>query len=572
MSKVLRFDDFLFESQNKYKPFELVLEGGAYGHVTHPFEDMSLKMSDVYDMIKSTIKGAFGPENFVQEKCLSGESVVQLEKNGPTTIKSVVENRIEDNVLTSNTIGELSYQPIMDWVKYEDSNEWLEIETEDGEIIRVTPNHRFFVEGLDIKAEDLKIGDELLTVKNMLSKKSKIKSIRKISNSESCYDLTVGNNCRYFANSILVHNTDGQQLSISWKNGKLIAARNKSHLKNAGADALDINGIATLFAGRGDIEIVYNAAMRDLTNSIGALSSSDKAKYFAEGTKFASLEIISPVTQNTVPYGLNMLVFHGVIEYDAAGNPIAEDKQAGRDLGRLVKEANVEAQETFFIRGSQDMNIKPFPNTSQREIYYTKKYQDILKQSNLNANSSIQDYAMGMAKNVLIEEANKSKIKLPDNDTVIDGLCARIAGINKSFSISKINGELGENANWFIDLENMYAKELKAKIYAPLESLFLEVGTEFMKNMTSFLSANPTAAAEAMRKEIEKTISQIKTNGDEEDIKKLEIQLNRLTAVGGLENIVPTEGITFVYKGKLYKYTGIFSPIHQIRSILAYKK
>jgi len=45
-----------------------------------------------------------------------------------------------------------------------------------------------------------------------------------------------------------------------------------------------------------------------------------------------------------------------------------------------------------------------------------------------------------------------------------------------------------------------------------------------------------------------------------------------VAAAGGLDSIVPTEGITFMYKGKPYKYTGIFAPLHQIRSILAYKK
>jgi hypothetical protein len=145
---------------------EFLLEGGAYGHLLHPFEDMNLTMSDLHDMIQATVKGAFGPENFVMEKCLSGDSIVHLEKNGPTTIYDTVENQIEDNILTSDSIGELSYQPIMDWVKHENSNEWIEIETEDGNVIRVTPNHRIFVDGLDIKAEDLKIGDELLTFKN----------------------------------------------------------------------------------------------------------------------------------------------------------------------------------------------------------------------------------------------------------------------------------------------------------------------------------------------------------------------------------------------------------------------
>jgi hypothetical protein len=56
------------------------------------------------------------------------------------------------------------------------------------------------------------------------------------------------------------------------------------------------------------------------------------------------------------------------------------------------------------------------------------------------------------------------------------------------------------------------------------------------------------------------------------DVKKLEDELTRVTAAGGIESIVPTEGITFMYNGKLYKFTGIFAPLHQIRSILAYKK
>ena len=115
-------------------------------------------------------------------------------------------------------------------------------------------------------------------------------------------------------------------------------------------------------------------------------------------------------------------------------------------------------------------------------------------------------------------------------------------------------------------------KKWKRAVYAPLESIFLEIGTEMMKNISSFLSANPTSASEAMRKEIDATIAKIRTNGDETDVEKMEHELTRVAAAGGLESIVPTEGITFVFKGKLYKYTGIFAPLHQIRSILAYKK
>ena len=357
---------------------------------------------------------------------------------------------------------------------------------------------------------------------------------------------------------------------ISWKAGKLIAARNKSHLKNAGENALDISGIANLFAGRGDIEKAYNAAMKDLSNSIKDLSPNDREKFFAEGKKFASVEIITPVTQNTVPYGQNILVFHGIVELDEAGNAVGEDKQSGRDIGKLIADANTASQETFYVRGPQDIESKPFPNTKNRLSYYQSKLKEVMKDSNTNPASTVGDYALGMGIRILSEEAAKSKIELPS--IAIEGLARRIADIDKSYTTSQLKKDLGESATWFLELEKNKAKELKRKIYAPLESLFLEVGTEMMKNLSAFLSANPSEAAESMRKDIDKTISSIRTNGDEKDIEKLEHELTRVSAAGGIESIVPTEGITFIFKGKLYKYTGIFSAIHQIRSIVAYKK
>jgi hypothetical protein len=292
-----------FESFIKDRNANLITEGGAYGHLLHPYEDTDLTIGDIKEMLEKTIDGSFGPENFVQEK------------------------------------------------------------------------------------------------------------------------------------------TDGQQLSISWKNGKLIAARNKSHLKNAGENAMDVKGIADLFKDRGDIEKVYNAAMKDLTKSIGALSDSDKKKYFANGEKFASLEIITPVTQNTVPYGLNMLVFHGVLEYDEAGNVIDEDKQAGRELGKLVSDANTSSQEMFFVRGPQDMDIKPLPNTAERKKYYEQKLKKIMDDNNLTDDSTILDYATNRAIRVLQKYAKNDGVKLPESS--ISGLAKRIADIDKSYTISQIKKDLG---------------------------------------------------------------------------------------------------------------------------------
>lgn len=422
----------LFEQWLALESQPLLLEGGAYGHLSHPFEDLNLTMRDVQDMIDSTIKGAFGPENFVQEK------------------------------------------------------------------------------------------------------------------------------------------VDGQNIMISWKDGRLIAARNKSHLRNAGENALTAQGMADLFKGRGDIEIAYNTAMTDLAASIGALSEADKLRLFDNGKKFASVEVITPVTQNTIPYGQNILVFHGLVEYDESANVIGEDKNAAREIGKLIADANAASQDTFFVRGPVDISIMPFPNTKKRAAYYNAQLKTIMKDSNTNLNSTILDYVMGSAIKVLKEEAKKAKVNIPES--AIEGLARRIGGVDKSYTVPTIKNELDpEAAVWYMNLEKTQYKSLKRLIYAPLEGIFLEIGTEMMKNISAFLSANPTAASAHMKKEVEDTINKIKTDGDATDVEKLEAELLRLSAAGGIESIVPTEGITFVYKGKAYKYTGIFAPLHQIRSILAYK-
>jgi len=161
------YTQFLQESANFNTPAVLevpLYEGGAYGHISHPFEDVGLTMEDLRQMISSTVEGAFGPENFVQEKCVSGDTLVELERHGTLTIKELVENRYEDNILSQDSAGTPVFLPIMDWVNNGLTSEWLEIETEDGQILKVTPNHRIFANGVDVKAEELQIGDTLSTM------------------------------------------------------------------------------------------------------------------------------------------------------------------------------------------------------------------------------------------------------------------------------------------------------------------------------------------------------------------------------------------------------------------------
>ena len=62
----------------------------------------------------------------------------------------------------------------------------------------------------------------------------------------------------------------------------------------------------------------------------------------------------------------------------------------------------------------------------------------------------------------------------------------------------------------------------------------------------------------------------IKKGGGTEQVNKVIAELDRLDRIGGIESIIPTEGVVFVYKGKVFKLTGTFAAINQLMGIIKY--
>ena len=73
-----------------------------------------------------------------------------------------------------------------------------------------------------------------------------------------------------------------------------------------------------------------------------------------------------------------------------------------------------------------------------------------------------------------------------------------------------------------------------------------------------------------IKKDLNKAITKVRNAKDPSQLDMLKTQLDRLNALGGFKSIIPSEGVTFVYKGKLYKYTGAFAPVNQILGLLRF--
>ena len=353
--------------------------------------------------------------------------------------------------------------------------------------------------------------------------------------------------------------TDGQALAVSWRDGRLVAARNKGHLKNKGEGALDINGVAMKFAGRGELEKAYNFAMKDLTKAISKLSEKQKDKIFKGGACFMNLEVIYPTSVNVIPYGQALLVFHGTMEYNVDGIAIGENQEAARTLAGMIKQVNADVQSAYTISGPPINQLPKSKDLRKLKGSYNSKISKLQSKFKLKDNDGIADYHQAF----WMDFVNKKSPTKLDNKTLM-GLVKRWAFYDKSFRLDKKNLSDVKTMEWAKGIDkNDHAKMAKDNI-RPFEDIFLGIGADILSFMSSVLAANPDKAVRDMKKRLDKTIQDVKKSGDVKKINKLKLELQRLNAIGGTNKIVPNEGIVFVYGGKTFKLTGTFAPLNQI--------
>ena len=353
--------------------------------------------------------------------------------------------------------------------------------------------------------------------------------------------------------------TDGQALAISWVNGRLVAARNKSHLKDKGVGAMTIGQVADKFAGRGGLTDAYNFAMQDLSKAIAALSEPQRKKVFKDGSSFMNLEVIYPTSVNVIPYNQPLLVFHGTFDYDMAGTIIGQNQDAAKVLGGMIKQVNAHVQSKYTIQGPPMQTLPKTEHLSKLQGKYLGMISKLQSEFGLADSDGVADYHQAWWTNFVEKGAKKL-----DTQQKI-GLIKRWAFLDKSFRIGDIKDD--KIRAWAEQTDKQDQQKISKQNLMKFEEIFLGVGADVLSFMTSVLTANPAEATKQMKAKLQSTISQVKASGDPKKIAKLKLELSRMQALGGFDKIVPNEGLVFVYGGNTYKLTGAFAPLNQILGI-----
>jgi Zn finger protein HypA/HybF involved in hydrogenase expression len=356
--------------------------------------------------------------------------------------------------------------------------------------------------------------------------------------------------------------TDGQALAISWRDGRLVAARNKGHLKNRGENALDIKGVSDKFQGRGGLSDAYNYAMKDLSNAIKSLSDKQRDKVFKQGACFMNLEVIYPTSVNVIPYGQALLVFHGTMEFNMDGVAIGENGDAARILAGMIKQVNKDVQDNYTIQGPPIVKLPKSQDLSKKRSKYSSQISKLQKEFSLKDTDGVADYHQGWWS----QWVDKNSPTSLDNKTKM-GLVKRWAFMDKGFRLDKKNITDEKTLEWAKKTDKDDQKKIGKKNLMKFEQIFLGLGAEVLEFTSSALTVNADSAVRDMKKRIDKTIKDVKKSGDPKKIEKLKLELGRLKSIGGSKKIVPNEGIVFLYKGNTFKLTGTFASVNQILGI-----
>ena len=360
--------------------------------------------------------------------------------------------------------------------------------------------------------------------------------------------------------------TDGQALAVSYKNGHLIAARNKGHLKNAGETALTARGVAEKFAGRGSLTTAFASAATDLELAFQILDEERLSEVFDEGRNFMHIEIMHPDSANVINYDHPYIVFHGIMSYDIDGNATGEDNQIAFELARELVGYNEDEERTYDIISPAVLNL---PNLTEElptvEPMLLSLIDELMEEFDLTDEDRINDYYTAFWNRWLDENSPKDV-----TSTMREVLLSRWAMEDKSRRLR----EIPEVKSWAKEFEKNELKDVRKDINLKFENVFLKLGSIILTAVDSILVSEPSVARAKMKEDVNIAINDILNNPESSDSakEKLLFEVRRLQMIGGTQAINSIEGFVFKHNDETFKITGCFAPLNQILGISRYNR
>jgi len=358
--------------------------------------------------------------------------------------------------------------------------------------------------------------------------------------------------------------TDGQNVFATIQDGEVKFARNKGDMKTP----MSLKDFQSKFEGHPSklVQDTFQFAAADLASLLIRLPQKIQNETFQNGKNFMNMELIYSANPNVIHYDVDVIQFHGIKETDGEGNITGEQPRAASEIAKVLKELNANVGSKFTVIPPQIIQLRRDMDFDQNQAKFIKKVEELRDRFGLTDSDAVSRYHEMWWR----EQIEQLFGEFPQE--VKEGLLLRWAyDDKKTFNMRDLGKSLTKEQEAAVkqfdkeDVKKKYKENIR-----PFEDLFLELGSIILKNASNFLALSPDKEMQRLHNEIRTEADKIMKSGDEKQIAKVEAELARLDRIGGVESIIPTEGMVFRYKGHTYKLTGTFAAINQLMGIIKY--
>lgn len=342
-----------------------------------------------------------------------------------------------------------------------------------------------------------------------------------------------------------VEKIDGFNLHLSYKDDKVIIARNKTDLAKKDKT---IEYYKNHFIEKNifNVAIILEQACLSFERYI---INNNITNIFNEGEIWVNVEIVSPFTSNILIYNENSIFIHNFVylandkSYNINDFFKVENKQYGIFDIKLPVKVYVNNTDNFKKEIAEKLFIET--NELKKELscfntlldYYINNYKKIIKNEYVlyfkheNINNTIIYYLIERFKAIILKESLPNFIEFKkENELSVDEL----------YFMQNIMG-------------NHYKYINKAR--RKLELYFCKLGDILINNTENFISSKPFYAYSKLKDNFD---SQYHNDNINEYYNKL------MCVYGTFDIILNTEGFVINYNNELLKITGIFGIINQL--------
>ena len=375
----------------------------------------------------------------------------------------------------------------------------------------------------------------------------------------------------------ITEKTDGQNLMVTYKDGKFGFARNRETLK----EPMDRAKLGEFFEGKEDgLKDAFCKSAKNLEKALSSIDAQTLGKIFSNGRNFLNVEIVYPPFKNLVDYGNRcILQLNALDEFDGEWNEVGENTEYLRELENLLSAHKALKQEMFTIQPQNVLTIAHSP-TAKQALETILESLDKLA-SGLGYDSTIKDYFDEKWKKRITDSCSRHGFDVDPDSMFVQEFSDRLSRISgrrptKSDVVTfakkaGINPRTDDYRSLVAELESG-ADEVNEEILVPIEDFITMAGVLIMKNVTGFLAADPNKTSKRILSSLDSAIRKIEEGEVQLAPDKMKLFRKNLRKIEKYQDkYIPAEGVLVRYRGKVYKITSHFAPVNQILGLIKYK-